>query len=245
MFKSIITAYLFVITRIVLLIYKPTVIVIAGQSNKTLVKQTIVDTLKQQRFSVRANPRQWNAEIGLPLSILYVGVDKHTVLGWLLVTLRTLGKIANKHFPQFLVLELGFNKPGDMAYLTRLLRPNIAVITNIKPMYMENFNDDINRLTSEFAVLCNEVLQRDGILILNSEIRHQPLYKETKREKIIIYSLSDNTDIRWRITDIKETQHKQTFTVRRDGHTEIIETKIPGSSPREAHIIAQIIKTIL
>jgi UDP-N-acetylmuramyl pentapeptide synthase len=69
-FKQLLKYYLKYITKLVLFIHKPVIIAVAGSTNKTFVRDEIRNILEKKGFSVRANPRSFNTEIGLPLAIL-------------------------------------------------------------------------------------------------------------------------------------------------------------------------------
>ena len=42
---------------------------------------------------------------------------------------------------KFVVLEVGMNRIGEIDYLTKLIKPNVGLITNISYAHIENFKD--------------------------------------------------------------------------------------------------------
>jgi len=241
LFKAFIARYLFFITRFALRVNRPIVIAIVGTSNKTLVKQVLVQEL-QHTFSVRTNLPQWNAEIGLPLSILNVKLTTYDALEWFYVLSLALYNVFNGKFPQILILELGFNKPGDMRYLSFLLKPQIVIITNMKPMYLENFSDDIAMLSKEFVALVKRLPRKKGLLIIENKIPEKQLLTMSTEARIIEYSLEPSKKSLWHIRDRRETEAEQIFTIERKDYSQTIKTHIPGASPRQAFLIAQVVK---
>ncbi|MGL4982087.1 MAG: UDP-N-acetylmuramoyl-tripeptide--D-alanyl-D-alanine ligase [Treponemataceae bacterium] len=80
---------------------------ITGSSGKTTVKEIIAQLLAQ-KYSVVCNEGNFNSETGLPLSVFKI--QSHHEIG---------------------VFELGMNRVGEIAEITDVLNPDVAVITNI------------------------------------------------------------------------------------------------------------------
>jgi UDP-N-acetylmuramoyl-tripeptide--D-alanyl-D-alanine ligase len=186
------------------MIHRPTVITVGGSINKTFVKEEIRKVLEKNEFTVRANPRSFNTEIGLPLAVLYLPSGYHSYWAWLSTIKKALKRIWQKNFPRFLVLELGVSNPGDMKYLLSIVKPKIAIITEITQRYLESFND-MDELVDEYKYL-GENLGVDNYLILNYDNpRVREIAKLTKA-KIIFLSL-ENKQADWRATKIKKDKN--------------------------------------
>ncbi|MGP1445484.1 UDP-N-acetylmuramoyl-tripeptide--D-alanyl-D-alanine ligase [Treponema sp.] len=80
---------------------------ITGSNGKTTTKELIASIFEQE-YRVVKNEGNLNSETGLPLSIFHVS-EEHEVG----------------------IFELGMNRPGEIAELAAVLKPDIAVITNI------------------------------------------------------------------------------------------------------------------
>lgn len=91
------------------------VVGITGSTGKTLTKDLTAAALRP-RYRVHATPRSFNAEIGVPLTILSCPDDAEVA-----------------------VVELGARRTGDIAALTRLVRPDIGIITEIGFTHLEIF----------------------------------------------------------------------------------------------------------
>src|SRR3989338_6854696 len=119
MLKNILHCTLRVLSKKVLKKYSPDVVGITGSIGKTSTKEATAAILSC-KFRVRKNSKNYNNEIGVPLTIL--GFEKtpgQSIIGWLRVFGRGLKLLSHRaeNYPEILVLEMGADKPGDIAYL--------------------------------------------------------------------------------------------------------------------------------
>ncbi|MGD2095319.1 MAG: UDP-N-acetylmuramoyl-tripeptide--D-alanyl-D-alanine ligase [Phycisphaerales bacterium] len=119
------------------------VIAITGSAGKTTTKQ-IAHHVLSRHFNTHSSPKSFNNNIGLPLTLLGAEPDCEIVIA-----------------------ELGSNHPGEIAYLTRIAEPDIAVVTNIHPAHLEGFGD-LQTITQE-KLSISEGLKPGGILIINGD----------------------------------------------------------------------------
>lgn len=165
--KKFVQWYLKMLTIAVVRRHKPEIIAVAGSVNKTQTKDTIKKALSPF-FSIRANPKSYNTEIGLPLAVLYLPSGESDAVQWLMVLLKgTAVALWGRDFPKKLVLELGIDRPGDMAYLMTLIRPDIAVITNITDLYITNFGN-FEKMLREYEILVRRV-PKNGLVIIDKD----------------------------------------------------------------------------
>ena len=149
------------------------VVAITGSVGKTTVRQIAYHVLSQH-YRVFQSPKNFNNQIGLPLSLL--GADP-------------------EH--QIVVVELGTNHPGEIAYLTGIAQPNIAVVTNVYPAHLEGFGD-VQTIAKE-KLSISEGLPTDGILIINAGIACPELVEGVLRPvgplaRIITFGKSGSSD---------------------------------------------------
>src|SRR5207249_11995824 len=74
----------------------------------------------------------------------------------------------------YAVLEMGMNNPGEIAALTRQVRPHVAIITAIAPAHIENLGSEEAIADAKAEIF--EGLQADGVAIVPNDTphRHRP-----------------------------------------------------------------------
>ncbi len=195
-FKKIIVYILQLEARAVLWKYKPKIVAVTGSVGKTTAKDTIYTVLSSS-FFVRKSGKSFNSEIGVPLSILGCqNGGKNPILwiknifeGFLLIVFKN-------HYPLWLVLEVGADKPGDISYIAKWLKPDIAVITRFAeiPAHVEYFKSP-KEVIEEKKKLA-EYLKKDGILILNYDDKDVLKIKEEYNRKTVTFGMEEGADIR-------------------------------------------------
>jgi len=165
-FRKFIELYLRWLTKLVIYRHRPDIIAVSGITNKTTTKKAIMERLAKQGLNVRGNPRSYNTEIGLPLAVLYLELSGYDFAAWLKTIWRALASaLGGRAFPKVLVLEFGVSQPGDMKKLLKIVRPRVAVFTNIHPSSF-NPNVNIDELTLEMAALI-KAIPPNGFIIYN------------------------------------------------------------------------------
>ncbi|MFL1781356.1 UDP-N-acetylmuramoyl-tripeptide--D-alanyl-D-alanine ligase [Candidatus Hepatincolaceae symbiont of Richtersius coronifer] len=150
--------------------FKGLMIGITGSIGKTTLKEMVSILLKDD-FKVASSKGNFNNHIGLPLSLSH---------------------LENTH--EVGIFEMGMSAPGEISFLTQILKPNIGVITTIAPAHLAFFEaiDDIATAKSEIL----EGMQPDGIIFLDQDNLYHPFLKEKavqrKIKNIFSFSLKDN-----------------------------------------------------
>lgn len=121
---------------------------ITGSVGKTGTKEALAAALACQAKTAHS-PGNLNNQWGLPLSLARLPVDA-----------------------AYGVYELGMNHAGEIAQLTRLAKPDVAIVTTIAPVHLEYFSS-----TFEIAEAKAEIFQgmRGGAAILNRDNAYFPL----------------------------------------------------------------------
>ena len=173
---------------------KPFVVGITGSVGKSTAKELIYWVLKE-KFSVRRSPGNYNNEIGLPLAILnFNELQGKNIFGWLFMLLSALGRIIyERNYPKILVLEMASDKPGDIKYLTDIVRPDIAVMTNIGPAHLEAFGT-LAKIFAEKRILVDR-LKKAGFAVLNFDDEYLARLGLETKNSVISYSLEQEADI--------------------------------------------------
>ena len=120
--------------------YQPKIIGITGSVGKTSSKEAIFSVIKKN-WRVRRSIKNYNNEIGVPLTILNQDTGGKSIVAWIKIVIAGLKLLVfkNKKYPQILILEMGADKPGDIKYLTSIAPPDIAVLTAIGRSHLQNF----------------------------------------------------------------------------------------------------------
>lgn len=175
--------------------YRPEVIGVTGSAGKTSTREAIYTVLRS-KFNVRQNIKNYNNEIGLPLTILGIESPGRSLSGWLKVFFKAakLVLIRDKEYPDILVLEMGVDRPGDMAYLTGLARPTIGVVTMVGPMHLEYFGS-LDKIEKEKGGLVT-ALPQDGWAIVNYDDEHCRNIGRSSKAKLLTYGFDPKAAVR-------------------------------------------------
>jgi len=119
------------------------VVAVTGSNGKTTVKEMVAAILsgRGRGLVTRGN---LNNDIGMPLTLLGL-----------------------QPVHQYAVIEMGANRPGDIAYLSAIAQPTVAVITNAAPAHLEGFGDIAGVARAKGEIFGG--LQAQGTAVLNSD----------------------------------------------------------------------------
>ncbi|NSW93460.1 MAG: bifunctional UDP-N-acetylmuramoyl-tripeptide:D-alanyl-D-alanine ligase/alanine racemase, partial [Bacteroidales bacterium] len=146
--------------------FSKTVIAVTGSTGKTIVKEWLADILGAS-FPVLRSPKSYNSQIGVPLSV------------W---------KLEQQY--DMAVFEAGISKPGEMARLRQIIRPDVGIITNIGDAHSENFTDNESKAREKlllFSESSSIIYCRDHELI-HKLISENPVLKS---KNLISWSFHD------------------------------------------------------
>lgn len=194
-FKKIIVWVLIFLSKLVLKKYKPKIITITGSVGKTSTKDAVFAVLSKF-FYVRKSDKNYNSQIGLPLTILGVPNGWNNPLVWFINILKgILLLVLPNRYPSWLVLEVGIGKPGDMEETAGWLKSDIVIITAFgnTPPHIEFFNSK-KHLIEEKALLI-KTLKQDGFLILNHDDQEVFELKNKTKSLVNSYGFTEGSDI--------------------------------------------------
>ncbi|HQR59771.1 MAG TPA: UDP-N-acetylmuramoyl-tripeptide--D-alanyl-D-alanine ligase [Methylophilaceae bacterium] len=128
---------------------------ITGSNGKTTVKEMLASILREATGAetVLATEGNFNNDIGLPL---------------------TLFKLKPQH--RYAVAEIGMNHPGEIAYLTRIARPTVALVNNAGAAHLEGLGsvEAVARAKGEIF----EGLAADGTAVINADDAYASLWRQ-------------------------------------------------------------------
>jgi UDP-N-acetylmuramyl pentapeptide synthase len=144
------------------------IIGITGSVGKTTAKEALAKILSS-KLKVHANKKSFNSEFGIPLTILEEESGFSSALKWLGILTRGFVRSFRKLEVDFLILEMGVDKPGDMRDLLKILQPTIGVMLAVKPVHMAAGQfEDLETIAKEKGLLI-ENLPSSGVAILNQD----------------------------------------------------------------------------
>jgi len=175
--------------------YKPKIVAVTGSVGKTSTKDAIF-TVLSSFFFVRKSEKSFNSDLGVPLTILGCPNGWNSPIVWIKNIMEGFALIfLPNHYPEWLVLEVGADRPGDIEALSVWIKPDVCVITRLSkvPVHVEFFSNP-EAVYKEKGFLV-QALKRDGILILNADdedvLAYRNLYEGTK----ILYGTHSTSEV--------------------------------------------------
>ncbi|TVQ90825.1 MAG: bifunctional UDP-N-acetylmuramoyl-tripeptide:D-alanyl-D-alanine ligase/alanine racemase [Bacteroidetes bacterium] len=110
------------------------VIGITGSNGKTIVKEWLSQLLAEKYFVVK-NPRSFNSQTGVPLSVWQMNEGHETA-----------------------IFEAGISRMGEMEKLQRIIRPEWGIFTNIGPAHDEGFPDKETKIREKLQLFRESTL---------------------------------------------------------------------------------------
>ena len=153
------------------------VLAVTGSNGKTSVKALTFAILEAavaaQGMPGRAytTPGNRNNEIGLPLAVLDAPEDA-----------------------LYAIYEMGAGKPGDIAYLTDIVRPDVALVNNIAPAHIERMGSLLGIADTKAAIY--DALPADGVAAINADDAFAPYFAERAHgHRLIRFALDANAEV--------------------------------------------------
>ncbi|WP_276355930.1 UDP-N-acetylmuramoyl-tripeptide--D-alanyl-D-alanine ligase [Cohnella caldifontis] len=177
---------------------------VTGSNGKTTTKDLLSSVLST-RFRVHKTEGNFNNHIGLPLTILRAAPDTEAF-----------------------VLEMGMSARGEISLLSRLAKPDIAVITNIGEAHLEHLGSRRNIAKAKLEIA--DGLKPGGALIVNGD---EPLLHEEIAElgldgRAKVLTFGEGPDNALTGSDFRVTLEGTAFRVRSDGGEVAFEIPAPG-----------------
>jgi len=205
--KKIIQLKLKFLAKLILKKYNPKIIALSGSVGKTSSKEAVYVVLKDH-YKTRRSIKNYNNEIGLPLTIIGEETQGHSILGWIAVFLHAFNLILFKDetYPEVLILEMGIDHPGDMDYLNSIVSPDIAILTLIDLVHVEYFKSRTKLIEEKEKLVKN--IRKNGLAILSLDDESQK--KIIEKTKVKTYTYGFNKKANFRAENLK-------FSYKNDG----------------------------
>jgi len=156
-------------------------IAITGSNGKTSVKEMCNKILSDfaGQSCVLATKGNLNNDIGMPMTLL---------------------ELRQQH--QYAVIEMGANHVGEIDYLTKIAKPDVAIINNVGPAHLEGFGslENIAKAKAEIfhGLLADDLsetgLSKNGIAVFNRDDDFAPYWDDcTADMKTVDFSMQDES----------------------------------------------------
>lgn len=181
----------------------PKTIAVTGSAGKTTVKEMLYAILSEQA-EVLATAGNFNNDIGVPLTLL---------------------RLTEQH--RYAVLELGANHPGEIAYTTALVKPDVALITNAAASHLEGFGDIYGVARAKAEIYSG--LGEQGIAVVSLDSDYSDYWlKQVPTHALLTFSLHNaNADYFARDVQLDASGCAQ-FTMHTPAGAYTIHLTVPG-----------------
>ena len=181
------------------------IIGITGSVGKTTLKNLISFSLKNYG-RVHNSPFSYNNKYGVPLSLSNL-----------------------KNNIDYGVFEIGMDKKGEIDNLSKLVRPEVGVITNIAGAHFRNFNTLYDIAKAKAEIINN--ISNDGNIILNKDSKFFSFFSAKARKKginITSFSYKKGADVS--LLSIKKIHNYFKLKINVKGKTFVINSKYSTKS---------------
>jgi len=180
--------------------HRTRVVGITGSNGKTTVK-TLLATILGLHGKAHFNAGNLNNEIGLPLSLLAMPADA-----------------------DYAVIEMGAGKPGDIAYLAGIARPEIGLVNNIAPAHLERMGTLEGIAETKGALYTS--LPAHGIAVINADDAFAATFAAMAgSRRIVRFSMASVADVRG---EVIESGARMRFALRMPGAQTQVDLPLGG-----------------
>lgn len=141
---------------------------VTGSVGKTSTKEMLSSVLNE-KFKVHKTQGNFNNELGVPLTLFALEEDAEVA-----------------------VIEMGISDFGEMTRLSKIVKPNFCVITNIGCCHLECLGDRDGVLKAKTEMFKH--MQSDGKIFLNGDDDKLSTVKEYNGIKPVFYGLNSNNE---------------------------------------------------
>ena len=193
---------------------------VTGSNGKTTVKEMLGAILSQDKPTLITADNE-NNQLGVPLTLL---------------------KLSAEH--KYAVVELGTDKPGEIAYSASLIKPSVAIINNAGKAHLGGFGDE-KSIAEEKGSLLN-FLTADGVAVLNADDEYFPVWKDlVVGRRIIKFGCCEDADIK--VENIKQGTKGISFELvfrtsmaQAENYSTLLKSNMPESKIIESKILMNI-----
>ncbi len=145
---------------------------VTGTNGKTTTKE-IISRVLSVKYGVHKTEKNYNNEIGLPFALM--GLNESHGVG---------------------VFEMGMNHSGEIARLTTMARPNVAIITNVGAGHLEYLGTVKNVAMAKSEILGS--MGKGDVLMVNRDIEYYDIIEDAAKSRgveIITVGMDENSQV--------------------------------------------------
>ncbi len=143
---------------------------VTGSSGKTTTKYFISQVLSY-KYNVISSPKSYNNHIGVPLSMLMI--EDNT---------------------EFAVIEMGMNHKGEISKLSKIVKPNLAVVTNIGYAHIGLLKSQANIASAKSEII--DGMKKGDVLLLRKNIAFENIFTKKALKAGINVEYFDPSEIK-------------------------------------------------
>ena len=179
------------------------VIAVTGSNGKTTSKEMITSILRAAfGDAVLATQGNFNNDIGMPLTLFKLNAEHRAA-----------------------VIEMGMNHPGEIAHLTRIARPTVAIVTNAQRAHLAGMGTLETIATEKGSVFMG--LAKSGVAVINADDAWTELWlSQAANRDVMTYSFERPADVTGRF-QTHGLDNRLTITAQ--GETIDVSLALPGA----------------
>ena len=169
------------------------IISITGSCGKTTLKEMIGLTLKRISKATHS-PKSFNNKYGVPLSLFNL-----------------------KQNDDFGVFEIGMDKKGEIDHLSKIIKPDLGIITNISYAHSKNFRS-VRKIAEAKAEIMNNI-KKNGTVVLNHDdyfFNYHKSYALKKNLKVVSFGIKNKSSMT-KLIKIKKIKKKYELLISLNG----------------------------
>ena len=193
--RSLFAAILAMLSRGIIRRYRPKIVMVTGSVGKTSTKDALAAALSETHL-VRKSEKSYNSEFGVPLTILGAKNPWTNPVSWIKLFSEALAlRFLPNHYPSLLVLEVGADRPGDLAKIMRIAVPDAVVVTRLPevPVHVEAYATPTAVREEEFYPAY--ALEAGMPLILNAEDTYAIAMSARLSARVITFGMNPDADV--------------------------------------------------
>jgi UDP-N-acetylmuramoyl-tripeptide--D-alanyl-D-alanine ligase len=175
---------------------------VTGSVGKTSTKEMLRTVLSAQG-PTHAAEASYNNHWGVPLTLARMPADT-----------------------AFAVIEIGMNHPGEIAPLSRMTRPHVAMITTVAAAHLEAF-DNIDGIAVEKASIMDG-LEPGGVAVLNADIATSHILRDHAASLGVRAVMFGQTASDWHLRQVRLTGDATVIAAKGGGHDYLFKLSVPG-----------------